>query len=136
MKIKENILGIAEAIFAVILAAGSVTFFSACRSADGKYMTCHWAQNTITLIGAVLAIQALLRILIPDRKTKAGLSLGIFLLSASAIFVPGTLINLCMMHTMECHTVFRPAVIVICSLNTVISGTDSVLGLIRSGKRT
>ena len=134
MKIKENIAGIAEIAAAVILTVGSFTFFRACDSAEGRHMACHWAQNTITLIGIVLTVQALLRILIPDKKTKVGLSLGIFLLSIAAIFVPGTVIDLCMMDTMECHTVFRPAVIVVATLSTVISGVDSVFGLVRSGK--
>lgn len=135
MKLKGNISGFAEFAAAVLLTVGSVTFLRACDSAEGKHMACHWAQNAVTLIGAVLTAQALLRIIIPDRKVKAGLALGIFLLALSAAFIPGTVISLCMMQTMRCHTIFKPAVIVLSSLTAVISGTDAVLGLIRSGKK-
>lgn len=135
MKIKGNILGIAEGIAALVLLVGSLTFFSACKGSEGKFMTCHWAQNTVSLIAAVLVLQSVLRIFIPDKGVKAGLALSVFLLSIAVIFVPGTLINLCMMDTMECHTVFKPAVIATGAALAVISGADTISGIIRSGKK-
>ncbi|MBR1724133.1 MAG: DUF4418 family protein [Ruminococcus sp.] len=134
MKVKENILGFAEGIVAIVLTVGALTFFKACGEHDGMYMACHWAQNAAALSGLVLILQSLLRIFIPNKAVKTGLSLGIFLLAAAVIFIPGTAISLCMMDTMRCHTIFKPAVIVTASVLTVIAGVDSVLGLIRSGK--
>lgn len=134
MKLKGNISGIAEAVLALVLVIGSLTVFRACDSAEGRHMACHWAQNAVTLAGAVLTVQSVIRIFISDRGIKTGLSVGIVLLSAAVIFIPGHVISLCMMETMRCHTVFKPAVIVIASVMTVVSGIDAVTGLIRTGK--
>ena len=131
---KKNILGIAELLTALLLTIGSVTFFKACGGNDGKYMACHWAQNTVTLIGIVLSASALLRILLKNTGIKTGLSIGAFLLSVSVIFIPNNVISLCMMDSMRCHSIFEPAVIVIASVLAALSGVDSVLGLIKAGK--
>ena len=131
---KKNILGIAELLTALLLTIGSVTFFKACGEHEGKFMACHWAQNTVTLIGIVLSASALLRILLKNTGIKTGLSIGAFLLSVSVIFIPNNVISLCMMDSMRCHTVFEPAVIVIASVLAAVSGVDSVLGLIKAGK--
>ncbi len=134
MKLKGNVSGLAEAALALVLVIGSLTVFRACDSAEGRHMACHWAQNAVTLAGAVLTVQSVIRIFIHDKGIKAGLSVGIFTLALSVIFLPGTVIDLCMMETMRCHTVFKPAVIVIASVLTVVSGIDAVAGLIRTGK--
>ena len=131
---KKNILGIAELILAALLTVGSFTFFKACGEHEGKFMACHWAQNAVTLIGIVLSASALLRILLKNTGIKTGLSIGVFLLSVSVIFIPNNAITLCMMDSMRCHTVFEPAVIAIASVLAALSGVDSVLGLIKAGK--
>lgn len=129
MKIKENILGIAELLTAAVLTAGSVTFFKACGAHEGKFMACHWAQNTVTLIGAVLILSALLRIVLPNKGAKAGLALSIVILSVSTAFIPNKVINLCMMDTMRCHTVFKPSVIIIAALLAAVALADTLLSL-------
>ncbi len=134
MKLKGNAAGIAEAVLALLLTVGSLTVFRACDSAEGRYMACHWAQNAVTLAGTVLTVQSLLRIVIRNKGVGTGLSLGIFTLAASLTILPKTVISLCMMETMRCHTVFRPAVIVISVLLAAVSGIDAATGLIRTGK--
>ncbi|MCR5142565.1 MAG: DUF4418 family protein [Ruminococcus sp.] len=131
---KKNILGIVEFVLAVLLTVGSVTFFKACGGHDGKFMLCHWSQHAVTLIGAVISIQALLRILLKNSGIKAGLAAGIFLSAAAVISIPGKVIPLCMMDTMRCVSTFKPAVIVIASLLAVASGADSIIGIIKAGK--
>lgn len=134
MKNKISISGIAELAAAVLLTVGSLTFFSACGEHEGKYMTCHWAQNTVVLIGAVISLLALIRTVIRGSGIRTGLTFGIFALAVSEALVPQTVIDLCMMDTMQCHTTFRPAVTVISAVIAVIAGADTVIGLIRSGK--
>lgn len=134
MKIKGNIFGIAEALTAAVLLIGSLTFFKACGDGEERHMVCHWAQNAVTLSAAVLVFLSLLRVFIPGRSVKAGIAFGLFAVSVSVIFIPGTVIDLCMMDTMRCHTIFKPAVIAAASVLTVISGIDAVIGLLRSGK--
>ena len=131
---KKNILGIAELILAALLTVGSVTVFKACGGHDGKFMACHWAQNSVTLIGIVITLLALLRIILKNRGVKAGLAIGVFLISVSVIFIPNNVISLCMMDSMRCHTTFRPAVTVIASVLAALSGVDSILGIIKAGR--
>lgn len=127
INMKKNILGIIELLLAAVLTAGSVTFLSACEAEEGHFMNCHWAQNAVTLMGSVLAVSALLRILLPNKGIKAGISLTIALFSAGTALIPKTLINLCMMQTMRCHTLFRPGVIVISLVLTVLALTDAIV---------
>ena len=134
MKKKGLAAGIAELITALILTAGSLTVFGACEAEEGHFMNCHLAQNAVALAGAVLTALSLLRTVLSNGDIRTGLSLGVFALSVSAIFIPKTLINLCMMETMRCHTIFRPAVIITASALAVISGIDAAAGLIRAGK--
>ena len=131
---KKNILGIAEFIAAALLTVGSFTFFKACGGHEGKFMTCHWAQNAVTLIGIVITLLALIRIILKNSGIKAGLAIGVFLTSVSVIFIPNNVISLCMMDSMRCHTTFKPAVIVIASLLAAASGADGIIGIIKAGK--
>ncbi len=128
---KRLILGIAEAIAALVLTIGAFTFFKACGEHDGKFMACHWAQNAVVLVGIVLTFLALVRIFIPEEKIKTGLAIGVFALSVSVIFIPGTAINLCMMDDMACHTTFKPAVIVVAAVTAVIALADVIAGYIK-----
>lgn len=134
MKLKGIILGIAELIAALVLVIGALTFFSACESEGEMHMACHWAQNAVALSGVVISLLSLVRIFIPNRDIKTGLALGIFVTAVSVIFIPNTVISLCMMDTMRCHTIFRPAVTIVASIIIVISGLDTVIGFLRQGK--
>ena len=129
---KRLIIGIAEGIAALVLTIGALTFFKACGEHDGKFMVCHWAQNAVVLAGIVLTALALVRIVFPDDKIKTGISIGIFALSVSVIFLPGTTINLCMMDDMACQSTFKPAVIIIAAVLAVIALADIITGFIKA----
>ena len=131
---KEKIWDITGLVLSLMLTVGSLTFFRACDSEQGRHMACHWAQNAVTLIGIVLAVQSLAKLLTRHKGVKAGLAIGIATLAAAVTFIPGTAINLCMMKTMRCHTVFRPAVTVVSSLLAAVSVVDAVANLKRLGK--
>ena len=131
---KKNILGIAELLTALLLTIGSFTIFKACGAHEGKYMACHWAQNAVTLIGTVITLLALLRIVLKNKGIKAGLASGVFLSAVSVIFIPDSVISLCMMDTMRCHTIFKPAVIVTACVLAAVSGIDSAVGIAKAGK--
>lgn len=128
---KRLILGIVQGIAALLLTIGAFTFFKACGDMDGKFMACHWAQNAVVLIGIVLSVLALIRIFIPDEGIKTGLSIAVFVLSVSAAFVPDTVINLCMMKDMACHTTFKPAVIVVSAVLALAALADIIVGAVR-----
>ena len=131
---KKNLLGIVELILAALLTVGTVTFFKACGEHEGKFMPCHWAQNAVTLIGIVITLLALLRIILKNSGIKAGLAIGVFLISVSVIFIPNNAISLCMMDTMRCQTIFKPGVIVIASVLAALAGVDCIPGIIKAGK--
>lgn len=128
---KRLILGIVQGIAALLLTIGAFTFFKACGDMDGKFMACHWAQNAVVLIGIVLSVLALIRIFIADEGLKTGLSIAVFVLSVSAAFVPDTVINLCMMKDMACHTTFKPAVIVVSAVLALAALADIIVGAVR-----
>ncbi len=128
---KRLVLGIVQGIAALLLTIGAFTFFKACGDMDGKFMACHWAQNAAVLIGIVLSVLALIRIFIPDEGIKTGLSIAVFVLSVSAAFVPNTVINLCMMKDMACHTTFKPAVIVVSAVLALAALADIIVGAVR-----
>lgn len=127
---KRLILGIVQGIAALLLTIGAFTFFKACGDVDGKFMACHWAQNAVVLIGIVLSVLALIRIIIADEGIKTGLSIAVFVLSVSAAFVPDTVINLCMMKDMACHTTFKPAVIVVSAVLALAALADIIAGAV------
>ena len=52
------------------------------------------------------------------------------------IIIPGHVISLCMMETMRCHSIFRPAVTVIGALLVIIAVIDAAAGIIKSGKES
>ena len=134
MKVKDNILGIAELLLGGILAVGSFTVFAACGEHEGKYMACHWAQNAVVLIGTVIVITALIKLFAKNSGVKAAFAVTHFLLAVGTAFIPGKIINLCMMETMRCQTVFKPAVLVISLILAVVSGIEAVIAVKNSGR--
>ena len=134
MKRRPDIAAIAELILSLLLTIGVMTFIRACDSAQGHYMACHWAQNTVALIGGVLCAAALIRLIIKDSGAKAGIALVSALLAAAAAFVPGRVIGLCLMDTMRCHSVFTPAVTGIGAVLAVIFTADAIVGIKRTGR--
>ena len=110
----KKILNLAALILSVILAAGVKLLFHACAPKDdGTWMHCHSAENTVCICGAVMAVLLLVMLLIKNRKIAALLG---FLVMAGGIvtaLIPNKIIHLCMMDIMQCHSVMKPAVILL-----------------------
>ena len=104
---------------------GMNTFAAPCGpKADGGWMTCHWAGMAVNAIAGVLVIISLLHLVIPDFRIRLGLSLAAIPLAACACFIPGSIIGLCMMKDMRCHTVMAPAVSVFAFLIIIMASAD------------
>ncbi|MFC2741328.1 MAG: DUF4418 family protein, partial [Selenomonas sp.] len=102
IKLTDVLLLLASGAFLV----GMRTFLAPCaQQADGKWMVCHWAGEALTGVAAVLFVISLLHALIPRAQIKMGLALAMIPAAALAFLLPGTMIDLCMMETMRCHTV-------------------------------
>lgn len=101
-------------LLCLILCFGTKLWFHACGpKEDGSWMNCHWAQQCVFGIGLVLSVTAVLHFCVQNRKIKAGLSLGMVPTAVLAAILPSNLVPLCMMHDMRCHSVMRPAVMIV-----------------------
>lgn len=133
MKLKISIPEIFLLVISLVLCVGSFTFFSACEVGE-NVMACHWAQHAVTAFGVLLSVMALAALLIPDRKVKAGVELAATLTAVLTALVPGVVINLCMMDTMRCVSVFRPFTILFASLTAAAALLSAILNLRKKDK--
>ncbi|MBR2283889.1 MAG: DUF4418 family protein [Ruminococcus sp.] len=122
-----NAAGIAMIIVGAILCIGVKAVFHACGAKDdGTFMNCHNAENAAAVLGAAMMILSAFSLFI----RKKGVRICTAALTAAAgIFaavIPNNVIHLCMMESMRCHAVMRPAVI-ICG---IIGAAVSVLFII------
>lgn len=134
MKLKSLIPEIILLILSLLICIGSFTFFSACPVHGDTVMACHWAQNAVTALGALLSAISLAAVVIPDRKLKAGLELSATLTAILTAVVPGVVINVCMMNSMRCVSTFRPFTILFASLAAVAALFGAILNLKRKEK--
>lgn len=112
----------------IVFLIGSRTVFLPCEAQeDGSWMTCHWAGQAVSGLAAVLVVLAVLHILLADARIKTGLSVAVLPVAVLTILAPGTLIHLCMMDTMRCHAVMRPAATVFSVLIIGAAALDVVL---------
>lgn len=111
-KINIGIFDIVLLVLSVIFFIGSKTFFKACDPMEnGNWMSCHWANQAITGLAAVLSVIAIIHLFLPNAKLKAGLGISVIPICILTAILPGNLINLCMMNTMRCHAVMQSATI-------------------------
>lgn len=114
-------------LLSAALCIGVKTVFKACsQTAEGKWMACHWAEQAVMGIGIALTVTALMLVIIGSKKMKQGLALAMIPQAVVSALIPNTLIKLCMMETMHCHTVTKPAVIIISALIAVFAGISAV----------
>ena len=126
-KIKFGISDIILLLLSIIFLVGILTFFKTCGPKnDGSWMTCHWAGNTVTGLADILTVISFLQLIIPDSKIKIGLSVSIIPISILAIFIPGTLINICMTNIMRCNAIMRPSVTIMSVLMIIFSIFDII----------
>ncbi|MBQ9227986.1 MAG: DUF4418 family protein [Eubacterium sp.] len=109
-------------IVSAVLCAGSFTFLRTCGPMeDGSWMTCHWAGQAISAVTCVMAILACVNLFVKNSGFRAGISLGLLLMSVTAAFLPGKVIPTCMMPDMQCNAVTRPGVAVLCAVLALLS---------------
>lgn len=138
MEKKNRRIGAADLLLLCVSAVffiGMLTVFGPCGpKEDGTWMTCHWAGQAVAGIAAVLLCLAAAHGIAGDPGVKAGLSIAIIPLSALAIVIPGNLIGMCMMDTMRCHAVMKPAVLLCSALMILSAGFDLFLRRPRAGQ--
>ncbi len=115
-------------VLSAVLCFGTKFLFHACApKEDGGWMACHWAEQAVFGLGIVLLILSIITFCFPDGKTKSGIQISMAVVSALVIAVPNHLIKLCMMTDMRCHSVMKPAAIIISILILICSVTSGML---------
>ena len=128
MKKTGLILDVVLCVLSAVLCFGTKFLFHACApKEDGGWMTCHWAEQTVFGLGIVLLILSIMTFCFKDGKTKSGIQISTAVISALTLFVPNHLIKLCMMPDMRCHSVMKPAVIIISILIIICSAVTCIL---------
>ena len=117
-------------IACVLFFVGLRTVFAPCPAAeDGSRMTCYWAGRAVSALAAVLTIQAVIRLVVRDVRTKNGVSTAMIPTALVAAFTPGVLIKLCEEETMPCRTATQGAVIVFSVLTIVLNAAALLTAL-------
>ena len=92
---------------------------------DGSEMICRDAGQAVVWLGGALAALALLHL--PARgRVRLALDALIAALAAAAAILPGNLLPLCMMRTMRCHFLLRPAVVLVSVAIIALAGWDAL----------
>ncbi len=118
------VCGVVVFILSALFFIGSLTVFKPCgQTEEGTWMTCHWAGVAVSATAAVLCVQSLFHI-IAGNKVKNGIALAMLPTALSVIFIPEILIPLCMMKTMRCHSLLRPASIIFPVLINLVLSVD------------
>ena len=128
MKKTAVIFDVMLCMLSAALCFGTKFLFHACApKEDGGWMTCHWAEQAVFGLGIVLLILSIITFCFPDGKTKSGVQISMAVISVLAMTVPNHLIHLCMMTAMRCHSVMKPAVMIISILILICSVTSGML---------
>ena len=122
-----SVLACMRAALALLLAIGMRTFLQPCVHADGAVGTCHWAGMVLAGLGVVLAVQAVLGMVCPSAQAREGIALATVPVALLTALIPGTWIPLCMLQTMRCNTIMKPAAILIAAVIGVLSVADAAL---------
>ncbi len=118
---KNKIIAFTAPALSFLLSIGTYFIFHACEiKEDGTWMHCHDAQNAVVLGGGLLTVLLIVSAVVKNKKIRIVLN-GTGSLGAAVIFLlPGTLIPMCMMHTMRCYTVMQPFVRIMCALIVIL----------------
>lgn len=104
-------------VLSLILTLGVLFVFHACGAKeDGSWMACHWAQQATAGAGAVLVIFSLYLFIAKNNSERRAVSRAMFPVTLLAMCIPGGIVHMCMMDSMRCRSVMRPAVLLVCVL--------------------
>lgn len=126
--IKCRIGGIILFILSLTLTVGIKLIFPACEAHDdGSFMNCHWAEQSVFGAGITLTVISLIVLICGSSRVSLGASLAMIPAAVFTALTPDILISLCMMPMMRCHTIMRPAVIVISGLIAAAALINAVI---------
>lgn len=122
-------------LLSAVLFVGLLTFFAPCAAKeDGSYMACHWAGNAAAGVAAVLTVISLVNLIIRKTDIKKGLLISIIPVSTLGVFIHNGLIKTCMMESMQCNAVTKPACTFISAVILIISAVYLVYIVVKDKK--
>lgn len=124
---KISLKALIPALFSLLLLLGTATVFHPCEmKEDGTWMHCHDAQTAIVIGGAILTVILIAAAFIQSKPAKVMMN-GLSVICSIVIFlIPGTIISMCMMHTMRCYTVMQPFTRIMTAVIAIISLIQTV----------
>ncbi len=122
---KPIVLSVILLLLSAVIILGSQTFLSPCVHEDGSFGPCHLAGQALLGLGCGLGVLAALSLCL--KRARPILFACAACVCVSGILTPGTLVRLCRMSTMRCHTVMRPAMIILYSAALLCALIGSVV---------
>lgn len=107
-----RLLEIVEVVVGGITLLGIFVYFHACGKHNDVYPSCHWAQNVVMAITVLLILLALLSVIMPAGRLKAGISIAMVPTALLMCIIPVFIIPICAGANMNCVSRFRPFTIV------------------------
>ena len=124
-------------LLSLVGAIGLKTFLAPCgMHEDQAWSACHWAGQCLWLLFCLLSMQSLVSLLWPNAGVRMGLACAEALTAIACVLTPGTLFSLCMMGTMRCNQIMKPAALVLGILISVLALLRLVLLCRTSRKET
>lgn len=131
---KFSVSACVRGILGLLLTIGVFTFLKPCVHADGDFGTCHWAGQMLAGLGIVMTVQAIIGMFCGKAKMREGISLAMIPVALLAALTPGIIIPLCMMETMRCNVIMKPATMLIAVLIALLSAVDVVMQHRQAGR--
>jgi len=128
------ITGLVTIILGMLIALGPQTLFKVCGHGEGGFPLCHWSARAEIGVGLLIASLGICLFAFSDLGTHLGLSIGIFLTSIIALFIPLVLIGGCNGMDMACRRVAFPSITMI-SLVLLVFTAVSIFFLNRAIRR-
>ena len=120
----KKLLAGLTAFLSAVLAVGSQTFLRPCVHEDGSASVCTPAGTLLLVFGVAAAVLSLARLAGVGRGTRLLLSALTLAAGVLIILTPGVLSPLCMMETMRCRMITKPAAQVAGTLIALLSAGD------------
>jgi len=126
---KQKITSIGTLIVGLLLAFGPQFIFKPCPTTE-KFMKCFWSCKALIVVGAVIAIIALLQLIAKEKESKKLLSVAALALLVSAILIPTVIIGGCAKPEMACKMLTFPVTHSLSVIGIVLQG----IGLVGKNK--
>ncbi|MBE5808359.1 MAG: DUF4418 family protein [Clostridiales bacterium] len=117
----KGIPSLIAALPGAFIAVGVKTFLHPCIHEDGSAGACGGAGQMLFWLGIAVAAVAAALAFMRSTRVRIALWAALTVVGVVIMLTPGVIMPLCMMMTMRCQTVTRPAALVLGLLTAVLS---------------